>query len=121
MKRGTSSILDFSTEVISLRSLRGRLIFMAGVSAFAYLMPVSALAHLSLWGNIGIPSPSIGLTRAYHHVLHGNFAAAYHQNWLIFVVIVVVLLIIMKDVYNVRYQLNQRILNGRPKQQPNSE
>ena len=103
-------------ESISFSTSRGRVIFFMSASLLIYVLPISVLAGFSLWSKLGVPSPSIGLTRAYHYILHGDFNAAWAQNNLIFVVLVIGLPIIAKDVYTV-LKLKQGIIrHGRSKQ-----
>lgn len=105
-----------AAEIIGLSTSRGRLLFFAGASIIIFLLPVRTLAGFSLWNRMDIPSPSIGLTRAYHYVLHGDFALAWQQNSLIFVVLIIGLPIIAKDVYTVLKLKKGTIRNGRTKQ-----
>ena len=93
--------MEIVWETIGLRTPRGRLIFFALVTLAVFIAPISALSHLSLWQALHIPAPSIGLTRAYHYLLHGDVTAAYHRNRLIFLVLMVGLPILLKDLYNV--------------------
>ncbi|MDZ7786173.1 MAG: DUF2752 domain-containing protein [Candidatus Saccharibacteria bacterium] len=56
--------------------------------------------NLSLWKNLGWESaPSIGLTRAYWLLLHGDVQAAWERNWLIFPVLLILAMIFMRDLY----------------------
>ncbi len=68
------------------------------VSVIIFLMPPKWPVTFSVWQQLHLPSPSIGMTRAYRHVLHGEFAAAWRQNKLIFAVIGAGGAIIAKDV-----------------------
>ncbi len=92
-------------ETIGLQTSRGRLAFFTVVSFIVFLLPIKTLAGFSLWGKIGFDLPSIGLTRAYHYVLHGNFEQAWQQNGLVFIVLLIGLPLLIKDVYNVVKQL----------------
>ncbi len=105
--------MSLAIECLGLQTARGRLTFFMIASLFIYLLPIDVLSHLSLWQKLDIDAPSIGLTRAYHHVLHGNFEGAWDQNRLIFVVVALGLPIIAKDVYNVVKQLMLRSNHGR--------
>ncbi|GEM_PF-1660703 len=96
---------DLLFEIIGLQTARGRVLFFGIVSICVYLLPVNTLKNFSLWNLLDIHSPSIGLTRAYHYVLHGDFAKAWEQNDFIFVVLIVGIPIIVKDVYNVTQQI----------------
>ena len=86
------------------------------LSTAIYLSHYHWLDHLSLWGNLGWKqAPSIGLTRAYWLLLHGNAVAAWHRNWLIYAVLAVGLPIILKDVYNTLMLIRKKeINNGQP-------
>jgi len=53
---------------------------------------------LSVYALLGIPSPSIGLTRAFMQLIQGNITAAWQQNWLIFPAVAAVTGIIVRDV-----------------------
>lgn len=67
------------------------------LSLIIYLMPAKWPVTFSVWQWLHIRSPSIGLTRAYRLVLHGDLAGAWQQNKLIFAVIAVGGLILLKD------------------------
>jgi hypothetical protein len=100
--------LDAAFEVIGLRSSRGRVVFFAAATIMIYLAPISLLAGLSLWQRLGIPSPSIGLTRAYHYFLHGDLHHAWQQNKIIYVILCLGLPIIIKDAYNTLKLISKR-------------
>lgn len=74
-------------ETVGLQSPRGRLLFFGLATIAIFVAPYNWLANLSVWQALGVPSPSIGLTRAYHLLLHGDFVAAWDRNPLIFVVL----------------------------------
>lgn len=103
-------------EVIGLQTARGRVLFFALATFIIYLLPIRFLGNLSIWQKLDIDAPSIGLTRAYHYILHGDFDKAWNQNWLIFLVVALGLPIIAKDVYNVVKQLMLRSNYGRTEQ-----
>lgn len=107
---------QFIFEVIGLQTARGRLIFLGAASLIIYILPIRVLAGLSLWEKLAIDAPSIGLTRAYHYILHGDIGRAWDQNIGIFLVLAVGIPLIAKDVYNVIKQLMLRSHYGRPKQ-----
>ena len=97
----------------SLRSARGRLLFFVLASVVIFVLPIQILSHFSIWGFIGFDqAPSIGLTRAYHYVLHADFSAAWHRNRLIFVILLVGLPLLAKDGYNVINTFNKRKYHG---------
>lgn len=99
------SMKRWIVEVIGLQTSRGRLVFFGIVCFVVFLLPTHILANFSLWSKLDISAPSIGLTRAFHHVLHGNFEQAWQQNGLIFVVLLIGLPLLAKDVYNVTKKL----------------
>lgn len=88
-------------EIISLQTPRGRLLAFAGILGVGCLLAlgVFSLPNLSIYSWLGIPSPSIGLTRASLHLLQGEVAAAYEQNWLVFPVIAIVAAIMAADIW----------------------
>lgn len=89
---------DVLVEIVGLQTPRGRLLFFGIVSSGIFLAPYAWLSNLSLWQYIGIQSPSIGLTRAYWRVLHGDLVGAYERNWLIFAVLAIGLPILAIDI-----------------------
>ncbi len=94
-------------DVIGLQTPRGRLIFFAVAAVFIFMISfedLQGLPDISLYARLGIPSPSIGLTRAFWHVTHGDFAAAYAQNPLIYPVLLVVCGIILNDIRRLVFQ-----------------
>lgn len=94
-------------DVVGLQTPRGRLIFFAGVTVFIFMISFEGLQDLpdiSLYKRLGIPSPSIGLTRAFWHIMHGDFVSAYAQNWLIYPVLLVTGGIILNDIQSVILQ-----------------
>lgn len=86
-------------EVIGLQTARGRIMFFLVVSLVIFSTPYSVLSGLSIWQRLGIDSPSIGLTRAYWHILHLEFVAAWHRNPLIYAVLVLGLPLLARDAY----------------------
>lgn len=102
--------MSFLTEVIGLQTPRGRLICIGIITCLVFIAPYSWLAHLSLWDRLGWHSaPSIGLTRAYWLLLHGQPRASWHRNWLIFPVLALFFSILARDVWVIfRSQLNHQ-------------
>lgn len=84
-------------ETIGLSTARGRLIFFVVLSVVVFLMPPRWPVTFSVWQRLHVPSPSIGLTRAYRHLLHGDVRAAWQQNKLIFAVVAIGGLVLLKD------------------------
>jgi hypothetical protein len=98
-----------AVEIISLSTPRGRLLFFIILTFFIFLTPYKYLSGLSLWQRIGWDwAPSIGLTRAYHMLIHGNFMGAWHRNPLIYLIITIGLMILAKDVYKLLSGKNQK-------------
>jgi Protein of unknown function (DUF2752) len=89
-------------RVLNLDSPTKRLATWAVLSTIIFLAPFSWLQHLSLWQRLGLDwAPSIGLTRAYWHLLHGNPASAWQINPLIYAVITVGLPMLGRDICRV--------------------
>ncbi len=88
-------------EVIGLSTARGRLVFFVVLSVIVFLMPPRWPVTFSIWQWLHVPSPSIGLTRAYRLVLHGDIAAAWQQNKLIFAVLIVGGILLIKDILTI--------------------
>ena len=63
-----------------------------------FIVPYHWLNNLSLWQLLDIPSPSIGLTRAYWKLIHLDPVGAFERNALIYVVIAIGLPILIVDV-----------------------
>ena len=93
-------------DIIGLQTPAGRLIFFALASVVIFVLPQSLLGEFSLWARIGLDNtPSVGLTRAYSHILHGNLSAAWERNSLIYVVLAVGLSLLVRDAFKL---INQR-------------
>ena len=69
------------------------------VTCLVVVVPYDWLAHLSLWQALGIPSPSIGLTRAYWKLLHFDPVGAWERNKLIYAVLAIGLPLLARDAY----------------------
>lgn len=96
-------------EILTLGTPRGRVLAWLLVSVVIFLAPYQWLAHLSLWGHMGWHgAPSIGLTRAYWLLLHGQPAHAWRRNWLIVPVCTIGLPLIMGDM--LRWQKSRQTL-----------
>ncbi|MFZ1483593.1 MAG: DUF2752 domain-containing protein [Candidatus Saccharimonadales bacterium] len=64
-----------------------------------FIAPYAWLASLSLWQRLGFEgAPSVGLTRAYWHVLHLDFYAAWERNKLIYLVLAIGLPLLVRDI-----------------------
>ena len=98
VKKSTLKRLSLQiVSIISLQTSRDRLLFFCIATCVIFLLPYQALSHLSLWKALDIPSPSIGLTRAYWLLIHGDPVASWERNRLIFAVLAVGLPIIIYD------------------------
>ena len=89
-------VMDFLT----LQKPEFRLGFFGLVTMVLLVTPYQFLEqhHLSLYERLHIPSPSIGLTRAYWKLIHGDFSGAWQRNKLIYAVVCIVLGIVVKDI-----------------------
>lgn len=97
-------------EAITLQSPRGRIIIATTVHFVLAIVPYSWLANLSLYKLIGIDwAPSIGLTRAYWLLLHGDLAGAWQRNALLFPVLAVMWSIVALDVYKIFNQHHRKV------------
>lgn len=108
-----ASIKRIGLNIIGLQTPEGRLLFFGLVSLFVFLAPYEWLANLSIWQYLGIPMPSIGLTRAYHLLLHGDYVGAWDRNKLIFLVLAIGLPMLFRDLMKVwyNYRLARSIIN----------
>lgn len=91
---------NLALEVIGLQTPRGRIgaflvVFLIGAAMSLDILPW--VPNLSVYAALGIPSPSIGLTRAFVQLLNGDMAAAYDRNWLIFPIVAIAALIFVRD------------------------
>lgn len=85
-------------NIIGLQTPAGRLIFFLLSTVVIFVLPQSLLGEFSLWASVGLENaPSVGLTRAYNHILHGNLSAALARNSLIFIVLAVGLPLLVSD------------------------
>lgn len=99
---GSSSKFQLIREVLALETPRGRLLVFGVLTLAIFFSHYHWFDHLSLWGDLGIHAPSVGLTRAYWLVLHGHLAAAWHRNCLIYLVLVVGLPLLALDITRLR-------------------
>lgn len=93
-------VLNFLT----LQKPESRLGFFGLVTFLLYLVPYNTLekAHLSLYERLDIPSPSIGLTRAYWKLIRADFDGAWDKNKLVYPVVAIVLYLIIHDIRTIR-------------------
>ncbi len=98
-----------AVEIISLSTPRGRLLFFIILTSIIFITPYRYLSGLSLWQRIGWDwAPSIGLTRAYHLLIHGNLTGAWHRNPLIYLIISIGTVILFIDVYKLLSGKNRK-------------
>lgn len=94
-------------EIVTLSTAKGRLLFFALTTLIVFFVPYSWLNNLSLWQRLGWHSaPSIGLTRSYHLIIHGDPVAAWHRNPLIYLVLLIWLAIMTKDLVEIMRNTN---------------
>lgn len=96
------AILKALVHAITLQTPRDRLIVFAIVSLAVFFVPFHWLENLSIWKALDIPSPSIGLTRSYWLILHGDLVAAWNFNKLIYLILAIgvpLLLFDMRKLY----------------------
>lgn len=65
-------------------------------------------ARLSLYERGGINSPSIGTTRAYWRVLHGDLSGAYERNNLIIIIAPLIIILYVVAVYRLIKKNNSK-------------
>lgn len=92
-----------AVEIIGLQTARGRLLFFGIVTLLVFLAPYEMLGNLSIWQHLGIPSPSIGLTRAYWKLIHLDPAGAWERNKLIYLILAVGIPLLLRDCYLLWY------------------
>lgn len=73
--------------------------FFGLITLSVFFVPFDWLAQLSVWQALGVPSPSIGLTRAYWLLIHGDPVAAWERNKLIFLVLAVGIPLLARDAF----------------------
>ncbi len=90
-------------QLIGLQTPKSRLIVILflHVALLAISYDFLEASRLSLYDRIGIPSPSIGLTRAYWFLLHGNLPAAIDKNTLILLAAPVIWTITILDILKI--------------------
>lgn len=88
------------SDLIGLQTPPARLAVFSSITLFLVVIPYHTLLSIptvSVFARVGIHSPSIGLTRAYWYVLHGQFQNAWQMNKLIFLVVPIVLALVVRD------------------------
>lgn len=116
MKIRFAKLAQLFVETIGLSSARGRIIFFLIVSGAIFVWPPTGPFTLSVWQHLGVESPSIGLTRAYRRLLHGEFTQAWQQNKIIFIVVAVGIVVLAKDVIALVNNSKQASLRKKVKQ-----
>jgi len=104
MKKRFDRMGQLSIETIGLSTSRGRIIFFVLLSTIIFIVPAKWPFTFSVWQHLGIAAPSIGLTRAYRDLLHGEFTHAWQQNKLIYAVVIVGGIVLIKDVLTLLYE-----------------
>jgi hypothetical protein len=100
MPRQVKRVLEF----LGLQTPISRITIIGGITLALYLIDYRQLLKLptiSLYSLAKIPSPSIGLTRAYWYLIHGKFTDAYRMNRLIYIVAAVVIILAAIDLYRI--------------------
>lgn len=98
-------VLKLAQDIVALQSPIGRLVFATIAITAIFFAKYSWLENLSLYKRLGLAwVPSIGLTRAFWYLIHGELVAAWQRNWLIFPVLFVGLSILAVDVYRLASQ-----------------
>lgn len=95
--------------LIGLQTPQARLAVITGVSIALRFVSYENLIKapsISLYSHLGLPSPSIGLTRAYWLLIHGNFKAAWNMNKLVYLVGFVLFGIVVADITRLLKQGN---------------
>lgn len=88
-------------NIIGLQTPEARILFFLLVTIVMLFISFEGLTNgpvLSIYSRLSIPSPSIGLTRAYWHFVHGNYQAAWQINHLIYLVVIIITIITALDV-----------------------
>lgn len=101
IKNFKSALLNY----VGLQTPKARLVFFCTIPLIMYLYSlVSFLPRLSIYSWLRIPSPSIGLTRAFWMLISGDITGAWYQNKLIFLVVAVVLYLVTRDIFTLLKQ-----------------
>lgn len=88
-------------EALGLQTARGRVIALGLASFIIFILPYSVVGRFSLLARLGWETaPSVGLTRSYWLLMHGDPVAAWHRNWLIFPILGILLVIIGRDIWS---------------------
>ncbi|MDQ3159382.1 MAG: DUF2752 domain-containing protein [bacterium] len=96
------------TELIGFQTPKARLAafgLIVSYLVFTTKFNINLLPSLSVYGRLGMNSPSIGLTRAFKFLLKGDLQAAWSMNWIIFIFIPIFVTIIIIDVHRL-FQLS---------------
>jgi hypothetical protein len=100
------NLSKYASKILQLCTLSTpsqRLLVWAILTLLIFFSEFNWLENLSLYKRIGLDwVPSIGLTRAYWLLLHGNISAAVEMNPLIVPVIIAGGTLLIKDVRSLR-------------------
>lgn len=83
-----NKIKERAINIIGMQTPWGRLVLFFGVTFFLYIVSYSTLLSaptVSIYSRLHVPSPSIGLTRAYWLLIHGDYDGAWNVNKLIYI------------------------------------
>ncbi|MDP4038812.1 MAG: DUF2752 domain-containing protein [bacterium] len=109
MPKVNRSLANKLFNFIGLQTPIARIVFFLAISLIIFIIPYQTLMrspNISIWSWLNIPAWSIGLTRAYSKLLHGDFHGAYKQNLLIYPVVIIVLAIMTSDIYKIAQKRN---------------
>lgn len=102
-----AKISNKTLDLVSLGSPQSRVIIFVGLLVFLAFIPYNILLMLpkiSLYDNLGIPSYSIGQTRALSLILHGQIQNAWDMNKLAFLLLFVLITVVVKDLLFIQKQ-----------------
>lgn len=91
-------------SLISLQTPVSRILVIVSITIFLFVIQYQTLLSLptiSVYSRLNFPLPSIGLTRAYWYLLHGQFNAAWEMNRLVYVVAVAIIGVLTVDVLSI--------------------
>jgi hypothetical protein len=96
-------LTELFRQSLTLSTPKGRVFAWIIATLLLLLIPYTWLSHLSLWQRLGLDwAPSIGLTRAYWLLIHGQPAAAVDLNALIIPVCVIGLVVLTWDLRRIK-------------------
>lgn len=100
-----SKAKNWLIELVSLSTPQAQLWFWGLATVIIFFLPYRFFENISLWQRLGWDSaPSIGLTRAYWLLIHGDVAAAWDRNRLIFLIIAIGVPLLLIDIYKIIFR-----------------